>query len=255
MLKSTFCPLLCGSIIKNISVHLIFCHNKHLLGKYYLQCPYNENHILSKKIYENHIENCIDKPKRKQKIKNKRKLTLIRKSFDFNISQKQKDENLNNNDIENSKEEEENISFESICVKIIEAHEEEEGLKNLEENILKLELDNKEEENEKIEELKMNSKFNKIKEEKIEFELNDFSKKEQEKNKENFKEDDFYLNDILIKNDNHQLFYLNCDNLCNKLEEENLSDRIGQKEYSLSTNKSDNSDIFEDKIKNEKNDS
>ena len=99
----------------------------------------------------------------------------------------------------------------------------------------------------------MNSKFNKIKEEKIEFELNDFSKKEQEKNKENFKEDDFYLNDILIKNDNHQLFYLNCDNLCNKFEEENLSDRR-QKEYSLSTNKSVNSNIFEDKMKNEKKD-
>ena len=50
------------------------------------------------------------------------------------------------------------ISFESICIKIIEAHEEEEGLKNLEQNILKLESDNKEEENEKIEELKLNSK-------------------------------------------------------------------------------------------------
>ena len=39
------------------------------------------------------------------------------------------------------------------------------------------------------------------------------------------------------------------------MEEENLSDRIGQKEYSLSTNKSNNLNIFEDKIKNEKNDS
>ena len=57
----------------------------------------------------------------------------------------------------------------------------------------------------------MNSKFNKIKEEKIEFELNDFSKKEQEKNKENFKEV-FNLGNILIKNDNNQLFYLNCNN-------------------------------------------
>ena len=28
MLKSTFWLLLCGSIIKNISVHLIFCHKK-----------------------------------------------------------------------------------------------------------------------------------------------------------------------------------------------------------------------------------
>ena len=37
-----------------------------------------------------------------------------------------------------------------------------------------------------------------------------------------------------------------------KFEEENLSDRI--KEYSLSTNKSVNSNIFEDKIKNEKKD-
>ncbi len=64
----------------------------------------------------------------------------------------------------------------------------------------------------------------------------------------------FYLNNILIKNDNHQLFYLNCNNLCNKFEELNLSDRIGQKEYSLSTNKSDNLNIFEDKIKNEKKD-
>ena len=35
----------------------------------------------------------------------------------------------NDNDIENSKEEEETISFESIYVKIIEALEEEEGLK------------------------------------------------------------------------------------------------------------------------------
>ena len=57
----------------------------------------------------------------------------------------------------------------------------------------------------------MNSKFNKIKEEKIEFELNDFSKKEKEKEIKKIQRS-FYLSNILIKNDNNQLFYLNCNN-------------------------------------------
>ena len=162
----------------------------------------------------------------------------------------------NDNESEITQEEENENSLDKISIKIIEAVEENEGMKNLEENILKLEL-----EIEDFDDLKSYFKFKKIKESNKEIKLRELRKKKQEENIENeklkdedkeieiLKEDDDYFNDILIKKENNNFFSLNCELLDNnKNEDEILTDRT-QKDYSLST-KSDNSDTSEDKIRN-----
>ena len=63
--SNLFCPLLCGSQYKNLKEHLIYCKKHHLLGKYYFQCPFNPEHIIGKKIYELHIQNCRDSKDKK----------------------------------------------------------------------------------------------------------------------------------------------------------------------------------------------
>ena len=258
MYKNLFCPLLCGSNIKDISLHLIFCHKKHLLGKYYFQCPYNTNHIFGKKAYEYHIKNCPDefkikrKKKREKILKNKKRRIKMKSNSLNNIEYDYK----NDNESEITQEEENENSLDKISIKIIEAVEENEGMKNLEENILKLEL-----EIEDFDDLKSYFKFKKIKESNKEIKLRELRKKKQEENIENeklkdedkeienLKEDDDYFNDILIKKENNNFFSLNCELLDNnKNEDEILTDRT-QKDYSLST-KSDNSDTSEDKIRN-----
>ena len=258
MYKNLFCPLLCGSNIKDISLHLIFCQKKHLLGKYYFQCPYNSNHIFGKKAYEYHIKNCPDefkikrKKKREKILKNKKRRIKMKSNSLNNIEYDYK----NDNESEITQEEENENSFNKINIKIIEAVEENEGMKNLEENILKLEL-----EIEDFDDLKSYFKFKKIKESNKEIKLRELRKKKQEENIENeklkdedkeieiLKEDDDYFNDILIKKENNNFFSLNCELLDNnKNEDEILTDRT-QKDYSLST-KSDNSDTSEDKIRN-----
>jgi len=258
MFKNLFCPLLCGSNIKDISLHLIFCQKKHLLGKYYFQCPYNANHIFGKKAYEYHIKNCPDefkikrKKKREKILKNKKRRIKMKSNSLNNIEYDYK----NDNESEITQEEENENSLDKISIKIIEAVEENEGMKNLEENILKLEL-----EIEDFDDLKSYFKFKKIKESNKEIKLRELRKKKQEENIENeklkdedkeieiLKEDDDYFNDILIKKENNNFFSLNCELLDNnKNEDEILTDRT-QKDYSLST-KSDNSDTSEDKIRN-----
>ena len=161
------------------------------------------------------------------------------------------------NESEITQEEENENSFNKINIKIIEAVEENEGMKNLQENILKLELE------EEIEDIDLKSyfKFKKIKESNKEIKLRELKKKKHEENieKEKFKdeekeieilkEDEDYLNDILIKKENNNFFSLNFELLKNnRNEDEILTDRT-QKECSLST-KSDNSDTSEDKIRN-----
>ena len=258
MYKNLFCPLLCGSNIKDISLHLIFCQKKHLLGKYYFQCPYNANHIFGKKAHEYHIKNCPDefkikrKKKREKILKNKKRRIKMKSNSLNNIEYYYK----NDNESEITQEEENENSLDKISIKIIEAVEENEGMKNLEENILKLEL-----EIEDFDDLKSYFKFKKIKESNKEIKLRELRKKKQEENIENeklkdedkeieiLKEDDDYFNDILIKKENNNFFSLNCELLDNnKNEDEILTDRT-QKDYSLST-KSDNSDTSEDKIRN-----
>ena len=255
MYKNLFCPLLCGSNIKDISLHLIFCQNKNLLGKYYFQCPYNSNHIFGKKAYEYHIKNCPDefKIKRKQKRENILKNKKRRIEMKNNLLNNTEYEYKSDNESEITQEEE----FNKINIKIIEAVEENEGMKNLQENILKLELE------EEIEDIDLKSyfKFKKIKESNKEIKLRELKKKKHEENieKEKFKdeekeieilkEDEDYLNDILIKKENNNFFSLNFELLKNnRNEDEILTDRT-QKECSLST-KSDNSDTSEDKIRN-----
>ena len=58
---NVFCPLLCGSLIRNIESHLKICKNKEHLNKYYFQCPFNPNHICSKNVFPIHKESCPDK--------------------------------------------------------------------------------------------------------------------------------------------------------------------------------------------------
>ena len=260
MYKNLFCPLLCGSNIKDLSLHLIFCQNKHLLGKYYFQCPYNSNHIFGKKVYEYHIKNCPDefKIKRKQKreniLKNKKRRIEMKNNLLNNIEYEYKSDN----ESEITQEEENENSFNKINIEIIEAVEEKEGMKNLQENILKLEL---EEDIEDIDDLKLYFKFKKIKESNKELKLRELKKKkheenieienlkDEEKEIEILKEDEDYLNDILIKKENKNFFSLNFELLDNnRNEDEILTDRT-QKECSLST-KSDNSDTSEDKTRN-----
>ena len=79
--SNLFCPLLCGSQYKNLKEHLIICKKKHLLGKYYFQCPFNPEHIIGKKIYELHIQNCRDS---KEKKIEKQKLFDLCKSKTLN---------------------------------------------------------------------------------------------------------------------------------------------------------------------------
>ena len=61
-----FCPLLCGMKISNLDSHSKICVNKDMIGKYFLRCPYNPNHIVKTKVYKAHIENCGDRFKKKK---------------------------------------------------------------------------------------------------------------------------------------------------------------------------------------------
>ncbi len=70
MSRKMYCPLLCGSLFINLKDHLIFCQKKHLLGKYYFECPFNSNHILGKKIINMHIQHCPNKKYNKDSLNN-----------------------------------------------------------------------------------------------------------------------------------------------------------------------------------------
>ena len=74
-----YCPLLCGTKIINLFEHLKICNNIKLLGKYYLQCPYNKEHIINKKYYDCHVENCPNKieEKKENKFENNNENNLI----------------------------------------------------------------------------------------------------------------------------------------------------------------------------------
>ena len=76
--SNLFCPLLCGSQYKNLKEHLIYCKKHHLLGKYYFQCPFNPEHIIGKKIYELHIQNCRDSKNKKNENQKVFDLTKIK---------------------------------------------------------------------------------------------------------------------------------------------------------------------------------
>ena len=86
-----FCPLLCGTKISNLALHVKTCVNKNMIGKYFLRCPYNPNHIIKAKVYEGHIENCDDRPKKEEKKeiekkkKKKKMMIIILKLLNFLI--------------------------------------------------------------------------------------------------------------------------------------------------------------------------
>ncbi len=54
------CPLECGVkiLIKSFYSHYPKCKRKELLGKDYIKCKYNYNHIVKKSDYDKHLEIC-----------------------------------------------------------------------------------------------------------------------------------------------------------------------------------------------------
>ena len=64
------CPLNCGLKIFNVSKHIPKCKNKNLIGKTFIQCPFNKNHICKKEIYSFHSHSCQDNPNNVKMKKN-----------------------------------------------------------------------------------------------------------------------------------------------------------------------------------------
>lgn len=54
------CPLECGVkiLVKSFYSHYPKCKRKELLGKDYIKCKYNYNHIVKKSDYDKHLEIC-----------------------------------------------------------------------------------------------------------------------------------------------------------------------------------------------------
>ena len=102
--KKLFCPLLCGSTYNNFNLHLNFCQNKHLIGKYFFKCPFNSSHILSKKLIDIHIQNCPNKNKENINSLNEidnlniNKFSKVKESKkEIELKQNEKKLKLNNN--------------------------------------------------------------------------------------------------------------------------------------------------------------
>lgn len=56
-----FCPLECGLRVKSFYTHISRCKKKDLLGKEYVKCKYNYNHIVKKELIDKHLEECGNK--------------------------------------------------------------------------------------------------------------------------------------------------------------------------------------------------
>ena len=90
------CPLNCGLKIFNVSKHILKCKNKNLIGKTFIQCPFNKNHICKKEIYSFHSHSCQDNP---NNVKMKQNYDAIKLKIDINIPSEKninKDFDLNN---------------------------------------------------------------------------------------------------------------------------------------------------------------
>ena len=85
-----FCPLLCGTKISNLALHVKTCVNKNMIGKYFLRCPYNPNHIIKAKVYEGHIENCDDRPKKEEKEEKEEEIEEKKEEFEEKKEEKKK---------------------------------------------------------------------------------------------------------------------------------------------------------------------
>ena len=76
------CPLNCGLKIFNVSKHIPKCKNKNLIGKTFIQCPYNKNHVCKKEIYSFHFHSCQDNP---NNVKMKKNIDAIKLKNDITI--------------------------------------------------------------------------------------------------------------------------------------------------------------------------
>ena len=97
--RQFYCPLDCGLRCYSVLRHINFCKNKSLLGKTYLQCPYNPEHIFKKSIMNIHIHECDDNQQEKDFEEKVNKIQPIRPKK--NISNYNDKENENFDDIEN----------------------------------------------------------------------------------------------------------------------------------------------------------
>ncbi len=108
LMFSIFCPLLCGNQIKDIQQHLKECKKKNLLNKYYFQCPFNPNHIISKNVFPYHKENCPDKKANTEidNIVDNSELEEFKKNTPLLIkkNKSEKEIKLKENNLENKKE-------------------------------------------------------------------------------------------------------------------------------------------------------
>jgi hypothetical protein len=89
------CPLNCGLKIVNVVKHIQKCKNKNLLGKTFIQCPFNKNHICKKEIYSFHSHSCQDNP---NNVKMKKNIDAIKLKNEISVPLEKinKDLDLNN---------------------------------------------------------------------------------------------------------------------------------------------------------------
>ena len=102
--RQFYCPLDCGLRCYSVMRHINFCKNKSLLGKIYIQCPYNPEHIFKKSIMNIHIHECEDNEQEKDFEEKVSKIQPIRPKKNVNNNNDKEVENFY--DIQNEKENE-----------------------------------------------------------------------------------------------------------------------------------------------------
>ncbi len=136
--REFYCPLDCGLKCYSVMRHINFCKNKSLLGKIYIQCPFNPEHIFKKTIMNIHIHECPENQQEKEFEEKVSKINPIKGNKDENSDENNEENNENIN--ENNKENNENINEKN-----------EENKENINEN-----NENKENINENIENINEN---------------------------------------------------------------------------------------------------
>jgi hypothetical protein len=101
------CPLNCGLKIVNVAKHIQKCKNKNLLGKTFIQCPFNKNHICKKEIYSFHSHSCQDNP---NNVKMKKNIDAIKLKNEISVPLEKLNKDLDLNNVSRD-ETEESIAF------------------------------------------------------------------------------------------------------------------------------------------------
>ena len=139
--REFYCPLDCGLKCYSVMRHINFCKNKSLLGKIYIQCPFNPEHIFKKTIMNIHIHECPENQQEKEFEEKVSKINPINVNKDENNDENNEENNENIN--ENNEENNENINENNENIN--------ENNENINENINE-NNENNEEKNEKINE-------------------------------------------------------------------------------------------------------